>query len=194
MAASVACAYPLDWSNAVGPSPISYDAIATVYDDGEFLPPGSGSRQPVADVRLELETSYVVIRHAVTDASGRADLGRVSSGSYVRAVKDQAWGGLEVRITNQSPVLVFSQAPHTVWGFVNTRNGPAPGVLVRFNGGPNDGTSAVTDSAGFYRIDTIVSQGLPVIDYSKAGFRTVTARLGGITRNEKLLTIVLDQS
>ena len=53
MASSVACDYQLDWSNAFGPSPVSIDAIATVYDDGEFLPPGSGSRRPLPGVRLE---------------------------------------------------------------------------------------------------------------------------------------------
>jgi len=185
----------IDLDKLFGPSDYTPQASATVYDDSEFLPPGGPGRLPLARVRVDVTAGPQSGFYAFTDEAGRADLGRLSIGSYIRASKD-GWTSdvAQMVTTNFSPVLALGQAPHTLWGVVVGLNntGRVPGVLVRITSGPHIGAAALSDAAGMFRFDNLSTQTATfTLELSKAGLRTTSFTVTGLQRNTKLSDLVI---
>ena len=190
----------IDLSQVLAPSPVMLRVTAVVSDDGDFLPPGLKSKQPLAGAKVTVILGPQTGRVAFTNAEGEADLGEVALNSTVQATKD-GWSS-ENGIVGQSGNLlqfVIGQAPHTMWGTVTAvgSTGPlsAAGVLVRISSGVQHvGMTATTDSTGTYRFDNLSTQSIDFsLTFSKEGLRDASRSVPAVRRNFMVPNQVMTQ-
>jgi hypothetical protein len=164
-----------------------FQVSGEVLDDSLDLPPDSRARITLEGARVEVLDGTDTGKFALTDSSGRFDLGTVQaatgSGGEVltrlRASKD-GWLSKEWKILDSfsaKHVFHLSQPPHVVWGCVSlglSGGQPIPhaGVRVQIVDGPDAGRVAFTDGTGYYRFDDLATQPQFSLELSKAGYQT----------------------
>jgi len=169
-----------------------FQVSGEVLDDSLDLPPGSSVRITLDGVKVEVLDGPEVGRFAITGPSGQFDLGTITSKTRLRASKE-GWLPKEWSIDDYSTRAWFhlSQAPHVVWGCFSlgvSGNALIPnvGVRVEIIEGPSTGRVALSDNAGYFRLDDLPTQGPFSLTATKAGYRTETLSARALDANQNL--------